>query len=111
MNFLEIRDALRGISFKTTRKDAEGEFEAVVIKEEAGRLCEKLEKFFGAPAWPAEKKLLPLITQAIEEYGGIMQGQTLYFWHNETESIFAMLWPWSDGRHITVKLIRSAGEA
>lgn len=110
MQFADVRNELKGISFKTLRKDAEGEFEAVVIKEEAGRLAEKLEKFFGVPVWPSQEKLLPLIAHAIEEYGGIMPGQTLYFWHSASESIFAMLWPWSDGRHITVKLIRSAGE-
>ncbi|MEW6075494.1 MAG: hypothetical protein AB1530_04210 [Candidatus Omnitrophota bacterium] len=110
MDFQEIRNALKGISFKTVRKDLAGEFEAVVIKEESGRLGEKLEKCFGAPVWPAQEKLSSLITGAIEEYGGIMQGQTLYFWHSGSESIFAMLWPWSDGRHITLKLIRKAAK-
>jgi len=42
----------------------------------------------------------------IEEFGGIRPGQTLYFWNEGKDAVFAMLWPWQDGYHTTVKIGR-----
>ena len=41
-----------------------------------------------------------------KEYGGIRKEQFLYNRAFEEISIMAMFWPWSDGAHITVKIVR-----
>lgn len=41
-----------------------------------------------------------------DEYGGINVGQTLFKKDFESFTVLAMLWPWSDGAHTTLKLIR-----
>lgn len=106
MNFNEVREEMKGIFFKSLREDTNEYFEAVAVKEEMPRLKEKLEKFFGAPVWPSQKEIPTRIEEAIAEYGGILPGQELYFLDKDNEVMFAMLWPWNDGKHATVKIIK-----
>jgi hypothetical protein len=35
--------------------------------------------------------------------GGVMSGQTLYVSSQNGDSVFIMLWPWSNGSLITLK--------
>ena len=44
--------------------------------------------------------------ETVNNFGGIMPGQTLYFKGEGVDSIFAMLWPWQDGVRTTVKIIQ-----
>jgi hypothetical protein len=46
------------------------------------------------------------IQKAIAEFGGIRDGQTLYFGNEDKYSLFAMLWPWQDAEHITLKMAK-----
>jgi len=106
MEFNEIRKEVKNGIFDTLRTDEDNYFEAVVVKGEIDKLKQRLEKFLGGPAYPSADKLPPQTEKKIKEFGGIMSGQTLYF-HNEGEKdIFAMLWPWQDGYHTTVKIIQ-----
>jgi hypothetical protein len=43
------------------------------------------------------------VQKVIDDFGGIMAGQTLYFTKQADGVIFAMLWPWQDGIRITLK--------
>jgi len=106
MQFNEIRKELGGVVFEALRSDSNNYFEAVIIKDELPKLTIILERFFGSPALPSKNKLSLQIQQLIDSFGGVMAGQTLYFWNQGSDSIFAMLWPWQDGRHTTVKIIQ-----
>ena len=106
MQFEEIRNEVKKIPLDTLRLDADNNFEAVVVKEEIEKLKMRLEKFFGAPAFPSAHSLTFQIRQVIDGFGGIQPGQTLYYWNQGTETIFAMLWPWQDGRRTTLKIIQ-----
>jgi len=46
------------------------------------------------------------IEKAIASFGGIRGDQTLYFISDADGIILAMLWPWGDGSHITLKLVK-----
>jgi len=59
----------------------------------------------GLPAYPSNDRLSPQIEKTIKEFGGVMSGQTLYFWSQGKDTVFAMLWPWEDGYRTTVKII------
>jgi hypothetical protein len=108
MEFKELKEQVKGIGFDELRREQDDYFEAVIIKPRVEELVSALKKFFGTPAWPSKRPFrnkLPLeIEEAIRDFGGIMPGQTLYLRNHECRTIFAMLWPWQDGWHTTVKI-------
>jgi len=105
-NWALYGEEIRKLGFESLRTDTSDYFEAVIIKEELASLQERLKNFLGEPAWPSKNKLSSAIENKINGFGGIMPGQTLYFRNEGHDSIFAMLWPWQDGKRTTVKIIR-----
>ena len=106
MPFEQLRSELKGVNFDTLRLDCDNRFEAVIVKDELQKLVSRLELFFGSPAWPSQNRLSFQARQLIEGFGGIMQGQTLYLRDAGKDTVFAMLWPWQDGLHTTVKVVK-----
>lgn len=106
MQFNEIRKELEGVVFDNLRIDSHNYFEAVIVNTELAKLAASLERFFGSPAWSSQNRFLLKAQEIIKDFGGIRPGQTLYFWHQGKDTIFAMLWPWEDKYHTTVKIIR-----
>jgi hypothetical protein len=103
MQFKQLKEEVKALGFNEIRIDADSIFEAVIVKKSLAALTPKLDKFFGAPVWPSQNPLSLQAKEVIKDQGGIWPGQTLYFWYENNISIFAMLWPWSDGQHITLK--------
>lgn len=106
MQFDEIRKELEGVVFDNLRIDGHNYFEAVIVKNELAKLTASLQRLFGSPAWPSKNRLLLQAQEITKDFGGIKPGQSLYFWNEGKDAIFAMLWPWQDGLHITVKIIQ-----
>lgn len=106
MQFEELKNEVKRVPLDALRCDADNNFEAVVITEEMEKLKARLEKFFGIPAFPSRNSLTFQMRQIIDGFGGIMPGQTLYFWNKVQDTIFAMLWPWKDGNRTTLKIIK-----
>lgn len=106
MEFVEVKDEVKKIQFDTLRMDCDNLLEAVVAKEELNTLVGSLEKFFGRPAWPSKNRMSLQMRKTLDSYGGIMAGQTLYYWAKGPEILLAMLWPWQDGAHTTLKLVK-----
>lgn len=106
MQFAELIKEVKCVSFQELRQDSDRFFEAVVIKQELSKLTERLEKFFGIPAWPSNNKISSQVQNVIKDFGGIMPNQTLYFRSDGNDTIFAMLWPWQDKEHITLKIVK-----
>ncbi|OGX28526.1 MAG: hypothetical protein A2879_03635 [Omnitrophica WOR_2 bacterium RIFCSPHIGHO2_01_FULL_49_10] len=106
MKFEEIMDRIKGIEFDAIRVKSQYYFEAIILRDKLPVLAERLEKLFGKQLCPPEKKLPPDAEKVAGAFGGVMGDQTLYFLKENEYSYFAMLWPWSDDCHITVKLGR-----
>lgn len=106
MEFAELKNEVKSIPLDTLRLDCDNNFEAVILKEELEKLINRLEKFFGSPAFPSKERLSFQVRQIIDGFGGVLPGQTVYFWNRGKEIIFTLLWPWKDGRHTTVKIIK-----
>ncbi len=106
MDFEVLKQGLRQVVFEALRMDCDNYFEAVVVKEEMEKLIIRLKQFFGEPVLPSKNRLNFQAEEAIKGFGGIMPGQTLYFQGEQGEVIFAMLWPWQDGRRTTLKIIK-----
>jgi len=107
MKFEELMDEVKAMEFDTVRVDGNHYFEAVILRDKVPALNEKLEGFFGKQLCPPERKLDPDPEKVSSDHGGVMGGQTLYFLKEKDYFYFAMLWPWSDEYHITVKIGRS----
>lgn len=104
MQFAQLKSAMRTVKFSEIREEGEDYFEAVLTKNELAGLTSTLNKFFGSPAWPSEKPLSAQARKVVEDFGDIMEGQTLYFWQEGNDAVFAMLWPWGDKNHVTLKI-------
>jgi hypothetical protein len=105
MQFDDLRNEVKSLAIDDLREDSDNYFEVVLIKEELTKLVSKLEKILG-PAYSYKTKLASDIEKTIKEFGGINPGQTLYFSKIDTGIVFAMLWPWSDGKRATIKIIK-----
>ena len=106
MDFSALKNDLRQVIFETMRMDCDNYFEAVVLKDELAKLVSRLEQFFGIPVLPAKGALSFQMQEAVKGFGGIMPGQVLYFREGAGQVVFAMLWPWQDGRRTTVKIVQ-----
>jgi len=106
LQFADLKSEVKTIAIDDLRKDADNYFEAVILKEETANLTGRLEKFLGLPAWPSKTSLSSEVENTIQQLGGIRPGQVLYFSRLETDTVFAMLWPWSDGKHTTLKIFK-----
>jgi hypothetical protein len=78
--------------------------EVVIIVSEYPKWKEHLKFFLGGPL--KDKGIVPSKEQTsmADPYGGIKAEQVLFASDIEGISIIAMLWPWQDEEHITLKL-------
>jgi len=106
MDFGAVRNGIKLFSFETLRTDRDNFFEGVIIQQELDKLNLQLKSLLGEPVYPSKNRLAPKVQTAVDGFGGIMPGQTLYYKDLGKGSIFAMLWPWKDGQHTTVKIIQ-----
>lgn len=104
MPFIEVRKELKNVLFEQLREDRDDYFEAVVVKNELAKLSASLEKLLGSVI--SASQIPKNIEESVEEFGGVTKGQTLYFKDDGRGKIIAMLWPWQDGIHTTVKIIK-----
>lgn len=104
MQFDELKNEIKNIAYKDVRIDAADYFEAVILNDELKNLSARLEQFFGFPYLPWQYMYSDQVKDVIKDFGGIMAGQTLYFWNKDNVAAFAMAWPWRDSRHTTLKI-------
>lgn len=106
MQFEEMIKEVKGVSFDEVRSDEADYFEAVVLNEDMESLNALLGKFFGAPVFLSKEGFSSKVQETIREFGGVWPDQTLYIWNEGSDVIFAMLWPWQDKEHTTLKIVK-----
>jgi hypothetical protein len=111
MEFVELKITLKNFGLDTVRVETNEYMEAVIEKGKLTELHARLFEFMGPIAWPSDNPIPDDVKAIISKYGGIMKGQTLYFMKKGAKVLFAMLWPWNDGVHITLKLGKKEGGA
>jgi hypothetical protein len=104
MDFGKIRDHIKNFKLDISRADNDVYFEVVIRKEVLAEVIGALEDFFGTAAWPSGSRLSVDAEKIIKNFGGIREGQTLFFADKGGVRMFAMLWPWQDGERITIKI-------
>ena len=100
MQFKKLKDTVKELGVDTLRVENDNYLEAVIIKNKLTELILKLDNLLG----PAQGEPSVQAADVVKEFGGLIKGQTFYFWHEGKSFIFAMLWPWQDGEHITLKM-------
>jgi len=87
------------------RQDEELYKEFVFLSKELSAWSSLLEEFFGPARKPAGEKPSKADESLTQNFGGIRKDQTLFIKDLEGKKALAALWPWQDGRHITLKLV------
>lgn len=106
MQFEEMTKEIKSVSFDEIRSDEADYFEAVVTSEELANLNATLTKSFGTPVFLSKEGFSSKVQETIREFGGVWPDQTLYVWSEGSDVIFAMLWPWQDKEHTTLKIVK-----
>jgi len=106
MDFNLIRNGIKKLSFNELRTDCDNFFEGVIFSEELEKLNDQLQGFLGLPVYPSKIRPPLKALEAANGFGGIMSGQTLYYKHDGSIGVAAMLWPWKDGKRTTLKIIQ-----
>ncbi|MFA5101272.1 MAG: hypothetical protein WC547_10345 [Candidatus Omnitrophota bacterium] len=100
----DLKMQIKAVGFETLRTESDTYFEVVFLKAKLGEYNAVLNGVFGKIAWPSDSPISAEIKAAITQYGSVMAGQTLYAMQEGSHVIFAMLWPWGDREHITLKM-------
>ena len=106
MNFREFLDEVQKIKSDEVRSRTESSLELVVSKKNLEVIIPVLEAYFGHALKPEGDRPSEESDRYSKPYGGVRQGQTLYFQKDEKGFAIAMLWPWGNGLSVTVKIIR-----
>lgn len=107
MEFDKLKTDIKNADLDTIRTDEEDYFEVVIKKNNLEAISRILESMLGQPAWPSSNKLSKEVSKLIRDFGGIRNGQMLYFLKDGDISVFAMLWPWQDGERVTLKIAKA----
>ena len=99
--FFELKAKEREVE---TRVIDEDYIEAVILVSQYPAWKTDLIEFLGGPLKDAGIKPSAEHTDIANPYGGIHADQVLFASEKKGKSIVAMLWPWQDGKHITLKL-------
>ena len=108
MTFADLVKQLKKIPFDEIRKEYEGYFEFVVSVRHLLHLYPIFERYYGVPFKPPGIAPSLKAQSVTKNYGGIQMQQTLYYVDRDGISDCAMIWPWNDGNHATVKMAQGS---
>ena len=104
MIYPEFVEEIKKINFWEKRIDSPNLLEFVISQESLDTLIPVLQDYFGLPLKPAGQAPSREANAYSAPYGGIQKSQTLYYKDSENTGYCTLLWPWSDGKLITVKI-------
>ncbi len=102
----EVMHRARQIRHEQTRRESEDYLEMVMFCDSWNDLLSLFEGYFGPALKPAGEQADEEAETVANRFGGIAQDQTLYHALHENAQHVAMIWPWSDGKRMTVKILQ-----
>ena len=105
-HFEEVVRKAKKISHEQTRRESEEYLEMVMFQHSLQELQQILESHFGSALKAAGQEAPEEVEHIVNNHGGISKEQILYHTTRDRMRQLAMVWPWSDGRRMTVKLIQ-----
>lgn len=86
------------------RKASDTYREIVFFNKDAKKWNRILSGKLGAPVKPKWNRHDKSIDRLTRKFGGVRKGQTIYMKEYDDCSVIAMIWPWKDKQHSTLKL-------
>ena len=105
VTFEQLLAKIKTVSCEEVRAMGDEYCEVVVSKANMQGMTNVLLEYFGQPLKPEGKETGKEAGAIAKPYGGVYESQTLYFRKNESDSVVALLWPWSGGNPVTIKVI------
>jgi len=91
----------------TERSNSNGYVELVIYKKEMELWSDIISGILGAAVKPAGASPTKEDLSLTKEYGGIRDGQTLFYCKFDEVPIVAMFWPWGNGEYVTLRMVCS----
>ena len=105
-HFEEVARKAKKISHEQTRRESEEYLEMVMFQNTLKELEQVLEGHFGSALKAAGQEVEEDVERITNNHGGIAREQILYHASRDHMRQLAMVWPWQDGKRMTVKLIQ-----
>lgn len=102
----DIMRRAKKISHEQTRRESEDYLEMVMYRQSLQEVEQLFQDYFGQALKNAGQEAHERAVEVTNRYGGISQDQTLYYTSRENMNQMAMVWPWADGKRVTVKIIQ-----
>ena len=96
----------RQIRHEQTRRESEDYLEMVMFRDSWGDLSNLFEAYFGRPLQAPGQDPNDEAQRVSDPYGGITTEQALYHTFRDDADHEAVIWPWSDGKRLNVKIIQ-----
>ena len=106
MMFEEVLRKAKKISHEQTRRESEEYLEMVMFQNSLPELRDLLEGHFGTALKHAGQEVDEDVERITNNHGGMSREQILYHGTRDHMRQLAMVWPWADGKRMTVKLIQ-----
>ncbi len=110
MDYNEFLKQIKTLEFQELREDRPEYIEFVIATDYMANLTSMLESYYGPAYSPPEKTPSEQAQEYAGPYGGIQEGQTLYYLDCGDFFHCALLWPWGNGKSTTIKLFQGGGD-
>jgi len=111
MNYNEFLEQIKVLEIKELREEQPEHMEFVIGTNHLNRLSSILESYYGAAYASSEEQPSKQAQKYADPYGGIRKSQTLYCLQSGEVFHCALLWPWGDGKSITIKMFQGENKA
>ncbi len=102
----EVMRRVRGISHEETRRESEDYLEMVMFKNTLPDVEGLFLNYFGPALKPAGREACEEAERLSNGHGGVSKEQILFHANRENSNQMAMIWPWADGKRMTVKILQ-----
>ena len=98
--------SVRKIPHEQTRRESEDYLEMVMFLDSWHDVLGVFDGYFGEPLKAPGDMPDKAACSISDAYGGITEEQALYHTSRDNTQQVAMIWPWSDGKRMTVKILQ-----
>lgn len=111
MTINEIFEKISVLQIKKKRSHEEGYLEVVFYRKDLDVWERELKEIMGPAVKPFRTKPSEAHGKLAKPYGGIRSNQALYQKSFHAYDVIAMIWPWGDRQHMTLKIGRMDNSA
>ena len=104
MTLQDIISKISSINIQEKRTISDEYSELVFLNKDIDTLSKIFTDIFGQPEKKQGVKPSKDVLRLTKDYGGVWENQTFFKRDNEQNTIIAMLWPWQDNTHTTLKM-------